>query len=457
VSWEPLADPAWAWAPFEPSAAQPWDLRQAGHLYRRAAFGATRAQLDQALAAGPQRAIDALLEPAADVAAFNRSADTYEAAAASGASTHELRAWWLRRMIETPHPLLERMTLFWHGHFALSNARVRSAQLMADHVQLLRRHALGSFREMFEGVLADPAVYLGLGAQANRRARPNLPFARTLLEQFTLGAGQFTDQDIQAVARAFTGWFVFQQDLRYLEREHDSGPNRLLGRAGDWDARQVAQALLQQPATARRLVRQLYRWLIAEEDPPADAFLEPLAVELARDYQIGRVVETMLRSNAFFSPLAYRQRVKSPVEFAIGLVRSLGATVGTTQLGAALADLGQDLYQPPTVAGWAGHRYWLNRFTVLGRVQLAHTLLATSKGPNGPWDAALAVGPQDRPTAAVPQLLADLFLEGDLAEASQQALLAGAMSAGADAAQRQPDGLIECAARLVATPEYQLS
>ncbi|MBM3890865.1 MAG: DUF1800 domain-containing protein, partial [Verrucomicrobia bacterium] len=167
-----LSDPIWAWAPYQPNDARPWTLQLAGHLYRRAAFGGNWNQLRRAVADGPQRTVDALLKPASDVEAFNRAHDKNEASASSGNATDNLRAWWLRRMIETPHPLLEKMTLFWHGYFAISNAKVNSALMMSRHVQQLRRHALGSFAAMLEGVCSDPAVFLHLEAKANRKARP---------------------------------------------------------------------------------------------------------------------------------------------------------------------------------------------------------------------------------------------------------------------------------------------
>ncbi|HWI58548.1 MAG TPA: DUF1800 family protein, partial [Bacillota bacterium] len=123
---ENLTDPAWAWAPYQPDAARPWDLRQAGHLYRRAAFGATWAQLQQALADDPQKTVDRLLHPKDEVAAFNQAYDQYEKTAANSGAAGSPQAWWLRRLIETPHPLLEQMTLFWHNHFAVSNVHVNS-------------------------------------------------------------------------------------------------------------------------------------------------------------------------------------------------------------------------------------------------------------------------------------------------------------------------------------------
>ena len=168
-----LADPSWTWARYEPDAARPWNLPRAGHLLRRAAFGGTWEQLQRALAEGPQRTSDRLLRPGEDVAGYNKTYDGYEAASTDGASADALRSWWLHRMLRTPHPLLERATLFWHSHFATSNTTVKSAALMQRHVQTLRTHALGNFRALLPAIAHDPALLVWLGAAANRRVRPS--------------------------------------------------------------------------------------------------------------------------------------------------------------------------------------------------------------------------------------------------------------------------------------------
>jgi len=428
---ENLGDPSWAWAPYRPDADRPWGLQLAGHLYRRAAFGANWKELQQALADGPQVTVGKLLRPSADVAGFNQAYGGYEEAGVDSAGG--LPAWWLRRLLETPHPLLEQMTLFWHNHFAITNARVNNPALMCRYVQLLRRQALGRFPALLEAVVGEPAVLLCLGARANRKARPNLDFPRALLEQFTLGPGQFSEEDVQAAGRALTGWFVSQNELNYIGREHDSGAKKLLGQQGDFGRKDVARILLEQPATAQFLVRKLYRWFISETIPPPDSLIAPLAADFARDFEVARLMETMLRSNLFFS--AYRQKIKSPVEFAVGLVRPLEGMVGTVRLASDLAALGQGLLQPPTIKGWAGGRGWINRFTLLGRAKLAEDLLAGSgpyEGRLDPAATALKYGHSTAETGS--QFLCELFFQGDLPEASRQALLKSASVSGAGTA-----------------------
>ncbi|MHC4520943.1 MAG: DUF1800 domain-containing protein, partial [Planctomycetota bacterium] len=416
-----LADPAWAWAPYEPDDRRPWNLAFAAHLYRRAAFGANWQQLQQALADGPRRTVDRLLGPEADVDTFNRTHDSYEDATGS---VEGLRAWWLRRMIETPHPLLEKMTLFWHSHFATNGAAVKQTGLMRQHVRLLRRHALGSFAVLLQALSGDPALLVWLGAGENRKAAPNDSFVRPLMETFALGAGNFSEDDITEAARAFTGWFVFRDQLRYIPREHDETPKRVLGRRGNFAGEDVIKIVLEQATTPRTLVRKLYRWLISEQDQPSEALLAPLAESLAQNYKISSVVETMLRSNLFFSPQSYRARVKCPVEFAVGTVNALEAMIPTTQLAEDLAELGQNLYHPPTVKGWAGGPHWINTTALTQRHNLALALLQ-GEDPYGnrldPW--AIARKHQYSTPESAAQFLLQLFVQDDLDPGVREALL----------------------------------
>ena len=367
-----LLDPQWAWVRYVPDARRPWNLALAGHLYRRAAFGASWPQLQRSLAAGPQPTLDELLRPATDVAAFNKQFDDFETPPGDDRSATELRAWWLQRMIRTPQPLLEKMTLFWHGHCAASNAKAESAPLMQRYLQLLRRHALGDFRALLGGLVHEAALFATFDAKLNRKAQPSDGFARWLLEAHL---GDATEADVRETARAFTGWFVQLGQLRYIEREHDASEKKILGRTGNFGSDDVVKLVLDQPATAATLVRKLYRWLISETAEPDAALLAPLVNAYAKNFDTLALVETMLRSNVFFSPDAVGQRVKSPVEYALGIVQGLEITIATQPLGDALAGLGQSLLHPPTTHGWSGGRNWLNPATVAGRLKLAEALL----------------------------------------------------------------------------------
>jgi len=451
-------DPDWAWAAYQPDAQRPWDLRRAAHLFRRAGFGASWDQLQEAVGDGPERAVEKLLRPQADVAQFNRAYDEYEAAIdPDSESTEVLRRWWLRRMIESPHPLLEKMTLFWHNHFAISPARPSNGPAVGRHLQLLRAHALGRFSDLLDGVAYDPAMLVALDGAANRRAQPSLSFARALLELLTVGPGHFSEGDVREVARAFTGVFVVRNRLRLVDREHDDGPKRILGRVGPWTGHDAVKIALAQPSTARLVVGKLYRWLVSETQPPSDALVAPLAASFAKDYDIARLVGTMLRSNQFFSPAAYRQRVKSPVEYALGIIRPMEALVNTEALGNDLAQMGQELCHPPTVKGWIGGPTWITESTLIRRNNLAWTMLFGVE-PYGnqlnPWSVARKHG-QLTPEK-VAQFLVQLYLQDDIEPASRTNLKR--LLADSEAARRDPVKLSRQLAHAVVTlPEFQLA
>ena len=446
-------DPAWAWAPYQPDARRPWNLPLAGHLYRRAGFGGDWPTLQQALADGPQRAVERVLRPEADVEAFNRRHDQLEMASidVDSDSTQTLRQWWLRRMIQSPHPLLEKMTLFWHGHFGTSGGRAGSERLVQRYVQLLRRHALGSFAQLLEAASREPAVLANAQAKNNPKARPNEYFARVMLEFYALGPGVATESDLREAARAFTGCSVLRGEYRYLEREHDDGPKRVLGREGPLGGADVLKIALAQQAAPRWLVRKLFAWLVSETAQAPGSLTAPLEALLAKDYDVGRLLGVILRSNLFFSPAAYRQRVKSPLELALGIVRGLGGLVPTGPLGYQLSLMGQDLCEPPTVHGWEGGVLWLNRVTLVERSNMARALLADAGAYEGKLNPAETARKQGfgSPEGAV-RFLLDLFVQGDVPAALSEKL--------ADAARRGDDARLRQLAHVVVTlPEFQLA
>lgn len=445
---ERASDPGWAWACYEPSDACPWTLPLAGHLYRRAAFGADWQQLQDALTAGPQATLDRLLKP------FAEASSSHQDDALDSGGVESLAAWWLRRMLETEHPLQEKMTLFWHGRFGIGMARVRDPQLMAKHVRLLRTYALGSYRAMLQAAVHDPAMYVGLNAEANRKAVPNPNLTRHLLSELGVGPG-YDEHDALEAARAFTGWFVLQGQLKFFDREHDTGSKTVLDQQGAWKPEDIVRIVLDRAKSAEYVVRDLWNWLISETQPPEHALIEPLVGPFAESYDIGWLVETMLRSNIFFSPIAYRQRVKSPVEYALGIARGIGRVVPTLPLAADLAALGQALYNPPTNKGWAGGRHWLNAATVVGRERLAKALLQADGRYAGKLNPSELVARCRCQTVEEAQkLLIDVFLQEDLSAEARQGLAA--------AAPRQPSAptgewLRSYATAVVTLPEFHLS
>ena len=278
------------------------------------------------------------------------------------------------------------------------------------------------------------------------------------MEVFTLGPGHYTKQDVREAARAFTGWFVLKSRLRYIPREHDSGIKNIFGQKGNFNSDDVVRIVLKQPATAQTLVRKLYRRLICETERPDAAVITPLSESFAKDYDIFKLVETMLRSNLFFSRAAYRRRIKSPVEFALGIVKALEGVVSTTQLTQDLAGLGQNLYNPPTVNGWTGGQHWIDSTTLAGRHNLALALLQGS-GPYSnklnPWIVANKHGHSTLKSAT--QFLLDLFLQSELAPDVYDTILKTAQAQSSNGID-DPEGTLRCFAHAVVTlPEFHLA
>lgn len=444
--------------PFTPDAARSWDLQSAGHLYRRAAFGGTWKQLQQALKDGPNETVARLLHPAADVAAFDRSYDQLEKMDAEEASTEQHEAIWLRRMTETPHPLQEQMTLFWHSFFGVTNERVSRAALMCKHVRVLRKNALGNFEILLKEVLNEPAMAVCWDAKSSRKVHPNETLPRVLLEQYTVGPGKYSQQDVLELGRALSGRVVQQNAMTFVEREYDSGTKTILGRKGAFDLAGAIQVLLQQPATADTVVRRVYRYFVSEVEHEANVLLiKLLAEQFHKDYDINKLMRTVLRSNLFFSTLAYRSKIKSPVELAMSILRPLESAAGGKALSNALGEMGQDIYQPPSVKGWAGGRFWLNRFTMAARTRLVQNLMSTGSPLGGQTNPVEMAQQQGRRTPdEMARFFSELWLQGDLPEESRRVLLETAAGAGRKT-DANPGTQRSMAALVLSLPEFQMS
>ena len=246
--------------------------------------------------------------------------------------------------------------------------------------------------------------------------------------------------------------------LRYIPREHDDNIKQILGQKGKFTGEDVIRIVLEQQATARMLVHRLYRWLISETEEPSAELIAPLAKSFAKDYNILKLVEKMLRSNLFFSNVAYRRRIKCPVEFALGIVKGLEAVVSTTQLARDLANLGLNLYHTPTVKGWTGGRHWINSATMVGRHNLALALLKGS-GPYGDKLNPRAVAKKHgflKPESTA-RFLLDLFLQGDLESNVPDALPKIAKVSAGTGGGDLAESIRRFAYAIVTLPEFQLA
>lgn len=415
-------DPRWAW---EPYAGRDWDLKKAGHLLRRATFGPTWTELQTAFEDGPEKTVDRLVKGGSEEQ-FDAELAPLTASIRRTNDGNALRGWWVYRMLYSPHPLREKITLFWHNHFATSQAKVNRTDFMLRQYQLLRTHALGSFRKMLLAMSTDPAMLIWLDGRDSRKGNPNENYARELMELFSLGVGNYTEQDIREAARAFTGWEIQAGEAVFNASQHDVGNKTVLGKSGKFKPDDIVGICLDQPACPYFLTRKLFRFLVSETIEPTPELLEPLATQLRRsDYDFGDTVKTVLRSNLFFSPEVYRTRIKSPVDFTLGIVRALEGKIGTLALAAALEELGQNVFFPPSVKGWDGGRTWLNGQTLLSRQNLALALTSTEDARFGrrtdPAVVARKHGRQ-RPVECVGFFL-DLFLQSEVPVASRERLL----------------------------------
>jgi uncharacterized protein (DUF1800 family) len=289
----------------------------------------------------------------------------------------ELKAWWLREMVQTDAPISEQMTLFWHNHFTSGLRKVKSPKLMYKQNLLLREHALGNFRQLIHAVAKDPAMIIYLDNAFNQKGKPNENFARELLELFTVGEGHYTEKDIKEAARAFTGWTIERRTgkFRFIRRRHDFGSKTFMGRTGNLDGDEIINIVLEQPQVARHITEKLWRAFISQTPDPQE--IDRLANVLrANDYELKPLMQVLLTSGAFREPKVYGNMIKSPVDLIVGTLRVFQFPMGDGR-GIVLASrrLGQDLMDPPNVKGWPGGIRWISSDTLMMRRQILDRFL----------------------------------------------------------------------------------
>jgi uncharacterized protein (DUF1800 family) len=392
-----------AWAPYEPSDEAPWNRERVVHLHRRAGFAATWDEIERDLKDGPQPSVDRLLsgrtghEPPSKTATvatlqaaiapgsaghsrvedFEAMARTIGDAAVASGNPNRLKAWWIYRMLFSPDPLGERLTLMWHNHFATSNRKVQNLLLMREQNNLIRAHCRAPFGELLQAVVKHPAMLVWLDADANRKGHPNENLARELLELFTLGLGHYTEVDVQSAARALTGWAVVGGQVGFREARHDAEEKLFLGRRGALNGDQLLQALLEHEATAERIAGRICSLFFGERAVDKSQIKALGAGLMANGLRIDWAVEIVLRSQLFFADANLRSRVAGPVEWSIGAVRALECAdpaPSTLLLAEWVTRMGQDLFYPPNVGGWKEGRSWIGS-GVLGRANFAAALV----------------------------------------------------------------------------------
>lgn len=279
---------------------------------------------------------------------------------ASRLETDRVAYWWANRMLVSNHPLKEKMALFWHGHFATNEDKVRDYRKMLKQLELLQERGLGNFRDLLIGVAQDPAMLMFLDAGVNTKDSPNENFAREIMELFSMGVGNYSEEDVQEAARAFTGWnsrnleFFIDKDL------HDSEGKKFLGREGSFGGIEVIDIILAQKVTAEFIASKIYRYFV--NDDLANDEVEILGRALReKDYDLRDFMVSLFMSVDFYSIESRGAHIKGPVELVISTYRKLGleAVPGAPDFNVVTGSLGQRLMHPPTVAGWSEGRGWI--------------------------------------------------------------------------------------------------
>ena len=295
---------------------------------------------------------------------------------ASVLETQRVGYWWANRMLATHHPLEEKMALFWHGHFAVNEAKVRDYRKTLGQLELFYKYGTGSFHELMVAVAQDPAMLSFLDAGVNVKGAPNENFAREIMELFTMGVGNYSEKDVREAARAFTGWNYVDLQFVVNKDKHDEGTKIFLGQTGNFDGVDVIDMILKQPVTSRFIAGKIYRYFVRQDLNPE--FQEKLGAVLRNnDYKIAPLLETIFLSRDFYSAASVGAQIKSPVQLAISTFKKLGLTEvpGVPDFNVATGTLGQRLFSPPTVAGWSEGRSWITPGLLLERGNFVRDVL----------------------------------------------------------------------------------
>ena len=405
-----------------PITAKDWNTARASHLLSRAGFGGTPEEIARLAAISPTEAVKSLVHfkpdaslkpfeesgihdpglepfPESRPAATDRAKETGESMGvkskasgnrplqpatnkffywlrASALETGRVGYWWANRMLTSKAPLQEKMALFWHGHFANNEDKVRDYRKLLKQLDLFETKGMGSFRDLTVAVAQDPAMLYFLDAGKNVKGAPNENFAREIMELFTMGVGNYSEKDVREAARAFTGWNY--DDLKFVVNaaQHDDGPKTFLGKTGNFDGVAVIDIIMDQPVTANFMAGKLYRYFVREDlDPKLQAKLGDVLRK--NKYQIAPFLEAVFLSKDFYSDASVGAQIKGPVELAISTYKRLGLkeVPGVPDFNAATGALGQRLFAPPTVAGWAQGRSWITPGLLLERGNFARDVL----------------------------------------------------------------------------------
>jgi hypothetical protein len=404
-----------------PCSSSKWNEAAAAHLLNRAGFGGTPSEIANVHKKGLTAAVrdlvdfrsDAFTPPPPDWAhPRNLRAMRMESRLSAkgtdqdrtqkrdlqmmeGEEMLSLRQWWMDRMLNSPTPLLEKMTLFWHGHFATSVQKVRDGYFMWLQNDTLRRNAFASFDTLVKKISRDPAMMIYLDLQQSRKEHPNENWARELMELFTVGIGNYTEQGIREAARAFTGYRVDMatQQFRFAPAQHDHSSKTFMGRIGPLNGDDVIDVLVNKPACADFIGQKIWRFFV--EDDASQNVVDAVAERIrAHNFEIRPVLREILTSEEFYSDRAMAGQIKSPAQFVVQTAKLLeGPLPSPVVTQNAMRQMGQTLFAPPNVKGWDGGKAWITTSTLMFRFNFANYLIngdsmLAAAGPGGPIKGA---------------------------------------------------------------------
>lgn len=444
----PVAERTGLLAPYDAAREGAWSSREAAHLLGRAQFGFTPKELELATKESLVATVDRLLAPQAESVEYQQAEAALRKTSLATGEIGDLKVWWLYRMWASANPLGEKLAVLWHNHFATSYAKVRSVPQMLAQNDLIRTHARGDFKQLLHGMAVDTAMLVWLDGNANRKRHPNENFAREIMELFALGVGNYTEQDIQEAARSFTGWHMREGAFWFNRLQHDESPKTVFGQTGNFDGKQIVDLCLAHPACPRFLAMKLLKTFVLAS--PTSEMIDAVAVRLRHhNLTFAPVMRELLTSQLFFEAAHRRAVIKSPLDLVVGSLRSLGQAVKWPPVAKLLADLGQDVFEPPSVKGWEGGRLWINSSSLLMRTNFATALasgdqLATLSKP--------IVDGASGTSESVVARLDTLLLGGTADERLRTDLVSHHKQADGDAVQKLR-GVMQL---VLSLPEYQL-
>lgn len=393
----------------KPLSPEAWDYAKARHLLVRAGFGGTAQEVQQLFSMGLYKAVDHLVDfhrqPSADASldvappsladplesqlrnAFIQSQAAAPRQSVDGGQLGRLRQWWLKRMVESPRPLQEKLTLFWHGHFATQQSVVQNSYTLYHQNQLFREHGAGNFGGLLYGIVHDPVMIRYLDNNLNVKGHANENLAREIMELFAMGVDQgYTEADIREAARALTGYTYDNNtgQFRFQHDKHDTSDKTVFGKTGPWTGDDLVNLLLDQPATARFISLKLFEFF-AHKEPGSETVDSLASVLRTNQYELGPMLKNLFLSEVFYSEAAMGTQIKSPTQLVVGMLRDVGIKQAANygEIDGMIQNMGQQLFEPPDVKGWREGRSWISANRLFLRYNATANLMQSVAQPGG--------------------------------------------------------------------------